>query len=156
MLKYLCCWSDTPGSLETLGSKYFIFWQMLKKPSWEFLTVSEIESGSLPSQSLRLHLRAKRSRKAIIIPLWPSWVTAISGHLECLLLLPPDSFEQVLHKPGLQFPLAGNDQQTKAQLYRKIWYSYSKRGDTNQCEGTDNLYQATLPRTLHYTTAWSI
>lgn len=82
--------------------------------------VSEIESSRLPSESLQLHLRTKPSRKTIIIPLWPSWVTAISGHLECLLLLPPDSFEQVLHKPGSQFPLAGNDQQTKAQLYRKI------------------------------------
>lgn len=116
--------------------------------------VSEIESGSLPSESLWLHLRDKWSRKAITIPLWPSWVTAISGHLECLLFLPP--FEQVLHKSGSQFPLAGNDQQTKAQLHRKIWYSYSKRGDTNQCEGAENLYQDTLPRTLHYKTAWSI
>lgn len=36
MLKYLCCWSDTPGSLETLGSKCFIFWQTLKDQAESF------------------------------------------------------------------------------------------------------------------------
>lgn len=109
MLKYLHCWSDTLGSLEILGSKYFIFWQELKQPKQRFwqsvrnwerqpsfwsLTVSQNQVIRDPNMLL------------------PSRVTARSAQPWHPFLQPPDSFKQVLPKPGSQFPLVGNDQST--------------------------------------------
>lgn len=112
--------------------------------------VSETESGSLPSESLGLHLRAKRSRKAIFTPLWPSWVTAC---FFCLQTHLSKSFTNLGHSFLLQEMINNPKHSYTGRKYDTV----IQRGeDTNQCKGTENLYQDTLPRTLHYTTAWSI